>query len=277
MSGRLVVIPTPIGNLEDITLRALRWLKAADGIAAEDTRHTKKLLNHYQISKPLTSYYQEVEKRKALQLIERIQRGQVIALVTDAGMPGVSDPGQYLIDQARQADLEIEVLPGPSALTTAVAGSGWAMESFSFYGFPKAKAGHRQRQFAELKNQTQPMIFFVAPHKVKVVLQDMLACWGDRPAVLCRELTKIHEEYLSGSLANLISRLPEKCLGEMTLIVSGCLNPAVNSAESMSEHLQRLQAEGKTLNQAIAAVAKVRGVPRADVYRFAHQLADKQG
>lgn len=274
--GKLSIIPTPIGNLEDMTLRGLRLLKEADLIAAEDTRRTQKLLNHFKIATPFISYYKEVEKRKAPALIEKMKNGTHIALVTDAGLPGISDPGQLLIAKAREAFINIEVLPGPSAVMTALIGSGLALEAFSFYGFPEAKQRSRRKQFEVLKNRPETMVFFVSPHKLIDILKDMAGSWGERQVVLCREMTKIYEEFVFGGFEELIEKFKDKILGEMTLIVSGCLNPIVEIAESMDEHLKRCQDEGCTLNQAVAKVAKERELKRQVVYQYAHKLFKKE-
>ncbi len=271
-TGRLIIVPTPIGHLEDITLRALRCLKEADVIAAEDTRHSKKLLTHYQISKPLISYYKEVEYQKSGDLLRRLHQGQIIALITDAGMPGLSDPGQHLIAQARLEGIMVEVLPGPSAVITALVGSGLATANFSFFGFPDAKSGPRRRSFAQLKDRPETLVFYVSPHKLLATLDDMQDVWGQRQAVLCRELTKRHEEYVAGTLGSLREHFAARVLGEITLIVAGALNSKPEVTESIDEHLRRCQAEGASLNQAVAQVAKARGLARQDVYQLAHKL-----
>ncbi len=275
-AGRLMIVPTPIGHLEDITLRALRCLKEADVIAAEDTRHSRKLLTHYQISKPLISYYKEVEHRKTGELLRRLHQGQVIALISDAGMPGLSDPGQQLIARARQEGIAVEVLPGPSAVMTAVVGSGLPAGAFSFFGFPDAKSGPRQRFFDVLKDRPELLVFYVSPHKLLATLADMEHVWGRRQAVLCRELTKHHEEYVAGTLAALRERFAGGVMGEITLIVTGSLNSKPEVTESMDEHLRRCQAEGASLNQAVAQVARARGLPRREVYQRAHKLFNRK-
>lgn len=273
--GRLCVVPTPIGNLEDISLRALRRLKEVDLIAAEDTRHTKKLLNHFDIHVPLFSYYKEVEQRKTTELVERMHLGEQIALVTDAGAPAISDPGQILIHATRQEGIAIEILPGPSAVVNALVGAGIVNTHFSFFGFTDAKSGSRIKFFDSIKNRAETLVFFVSPHKLKATLEDMMTCWGPRHAVLCKEMTKIHETYIEGSLEQLIRQLGDSCLGEYTVVVQGNLNPEPLFAESIDEHLNQYLDQGLKLNQAVGKVAKERGVPRQEIYDYAHNLFEK--
>lgn len=270
--GRLSLVATPIGNLEDITLRALRCLKEADLIIAEDTRHTRKLLTHYNLHKPLASYYKDVERQKTAELLELIVAGKHIALVTDAGTPGIADPGVYIIKEARQQGLKVEIIPGPSALLTALLGSGMDPAQFCFFGFLAAKPGPRRRELEKIKDQPNTLVFFVSPHKLAEVLQDMLEVWGERQAVLCREMTKIHEEFLSGSLSELAAQAKIQNRGEYTLVVEGVLteHKKPENQESIPAALNRLQKEGLTLNQAVAQVARHQGIPRARIYALAH-------
>lgn len=275
-AGRLWVVATPIGNLEDITLRALRCLKEADCIAAEDTRHTRKLLSHYDVHRPLVSYYREREHERAGELLGRLRRGERIALVSDAGTPGVSDPGLVLIQRAVAQGIPVEVIPGPSAVLAALLGSGMSPEEFSFHGFLAPGARERRDQLQRWKHHGGTQIFFISPHRLSETLGAVLESWGDRPAVLARELTKLHEEFIRGKLSELILRQAgQPGRGEYTLLVSGAaageagpVNAAVE--ESLEAALARLQAGGLRLNQAVARLSQERGLPRREVYRLAH-------
>ncbi|MBN1594639.1 16S rRNA (cytidine(1402)-2'-O)-methyltransferase [candidate division FCPU426 bacterium] len=273
--GLLSLVATPIGNLEDITLRALRCLREADMIAAEDTRHTRKLLTHYDIHRPLVSYYQHQEKRKTGELLQALQDGRHIALVTDAGVPGISDPGAHLVQEVRRHGIRFEVLPGPSAVLTALLGSGLSMESFTFLGFPDAKTGPRRTFLEKLKNHRQTMVFFLAPHRLAAVLQDMLEVWGERKAVLCREMTKIHEEFIGDGFFKLLERTKVMSRGEYTLVVEGSREEEPKCEENPEAELRRLQAEGLSVNQAVARVARSKKMARAEVYALAHALNKK--
>lgn len=274
--GKLSLVSTPIGNLEDITLRALRILKEADVIAAEDTRRTLKLLNHYQISASLVSYYKDNERRRAPELIRELQAGRSVALVTDAGTPGVSDPGAWLVAEARRERIPVEIVPGPSALLTALAGSGFSADAFSFHGFPDARSGQRRRELAEWRTRPETQVFFVAPHRLRETLDDLAAAWGgEREAILARELTKIHEEFLQGSLQDLRQHAAEtEPRGEYTVIVrgySGSEEASQSPSESLEAQIQRFQAQGLSLNQAVARIARERKMDRREVYAFAHE------
>lgn len=272
--GKLSLVATPIGNLEDITLRALRVLKEADLIAAEDTRHTRKLMSHFDLHADLVSFYQQVEHHKIGSLLQAVSAGKRVAVVSDAGMPGISDPGQQLVAAARTAGIEVEIVPGASAVITALVGSGLPTAAFSFQGFLPAKPGERQRCLESLKDRSETQVFFLSPHRLASGLSAMAECWGDRPAVLARELTKLHEEYLTGTLTQLVATAETGPVrGEYTLVVAGAIPNAqagVQSEESLEDHLRRLQSEGLSLNQAIARAARERGLPRAQVYTLAH-------
>lgn len=274
-NGMLIVVATPIGNLEDLTLRALRRLQEADMILAEDTRRTRKLMNHYDISCPVVSYYQEIERKKAPDLLRQLKDGRQLALVTDAGTPAISDPGTYLINQAREQGIPVEILPGASAVVTALAGAGLPTEAFTFIGFLPPKTGARKRLLEQLKFRAETLVFFISPHRLQAELEDMHAAWGDREASLCREMTKIHEEFLRAPLSRLITLAPEKSLGEATLVVRGSTGGIEEAPESIQAQLARLQHEGLSLNQAVSRVAKRRGLPRSEVYVLAHLLNKK--
>ncbi|MBI3302125.1 MAG: 16S rRNA (cytidine(1402)-2'-O)-methyltransferase, partial [Deltaproteobacteria bacterium] len=207
MPGTLYIVATPIGNLEDITLRALRILKEVDLIAAEDTRRTRKLLTHYGISTSLTSYFDQDEASKAPLLIEQLKTGKKIALVTDAGTPGISDPGHRLVRGAWEAGLKVVPIPGPSALTALLSCAGLATDRFAFEGFLPAKRGRRVKALEKLRNEERTLVFFESARRLIACLEDIRSIFGDREAAIGREITKIYEEILRGRLSRLIDSL----------------------------------------------------------------------
>ncbi len=218
--GTLYLVATPIGNLEDITLRALRTLRECDLIAAEDTRRTGQLLNYYGIAKPLVSYFQFNEARRSEQLVDRLHRGEKIALVTDAGTPGISDPGQRLVQAALGAGLRVEAVPGPSALVTALAASGLQTDEFHFIGFLPHKSGQRLRKLEGLRATAGTLVFYESPYRVEKLLGELQSAFPERPVVLARELTKKFEEWLRGTPAGLRQRLLGRALkGEFVVLV----------------------------------------------------------
>jgi len=218
----LSIVPTPIGNLSDITLRALEALKQADIIVCEDTRRTQKLLQHYEIVKPLLSYHDHSSAGKTAELITLLKAGKNLALVSDGGMPLVSDPGFQVVHAALAEGLSLEVLPGPSAVTTALVLSGLPTDSFSFFGFLSNKGARRRHELQALTEREETLIFFESPFRVVKALQDMLEVFGDREAAVARELTKKFEEILRGSLSELIQDMTQKPRkGEMVILMSG--------------------------------------------------------
>ncbi len=220
--GKLFIVGTPIGNMEDITLRALRVLREANLVAAEDTRHTGMLLARHSISKPLVSYHEHNEAKRTAELRQKLQGGQSIALVTDAGMPTVSDPGQRLIRAAIDAAIPVEVIPGVSAITTAFAGSGLGGGPFYFHGFLPHKSGQRRNALARLALLPCALVFFESPYRLVRSLQDMQETLGDRRAVVARELTKKFEEILRGNVSDILKKLENRSVkGEITIIVEG--------------------------------------------------------
>jgi 16S rRNA (cytidine1402-2'-O)-methyltransferase len=221
-SGILYLVATPIGNLEDITLRALRVLKEVDLIAAEDTRRTKKLLNHYQIATPVTSYFEHSSVRKTHSLIAQLKGGKQIALVSEAGTPSISDPGFTLTTQAIEHQIRVTPIPGPSALTAALSASGLPTHSFVFEGFVPRKAGKRKSLFVSLKGEIRTLILYESPRRVTATLRDLLTVLGERKIVIVRELTKMFEEIIRGNLSEVLAQLEGKTIkGEVTLVVSG--------------------------------------------------------
>lgn len=218
--GTLYIVPTPIGNLEDITLRSLRTLRKVDLIAAEDTRHTKRLLNHFGISTPLISYYREKELERSEELLRRLREGQNIALVTDAGTPGISDPGAVIVKLLHQNGLPVVPLPGPSALTTALSGSGMSSTSFLFLGFLPSKKGQRRKTLTSLSASEHPIVVYESPHRIEALLNDALDIFGERQCFWARELTKNFEDLQRGNLSKLLKMSREgKNRGEFVVII----------------------------------------------------------
>ncbi len=271
--GTLYLVGTPIGNLEDISLRALRVLKEVALIACEDTRHTAKLLSHYGIDTPRESYHEHNEARRSAELLQLLKEGKDIALVTDAGMPLISDPGHILVSACRREGIPVTPIPGPSAALAALAGSGLPADRFLFAGFLSAKPSQRRKQLQELVSGTGTLILYEAPHRLVRSLEDMCAILGPRQACLARELTKIHEEWLSGSLHEILEniRLRPVVRGEITLIIA----PGENQAGRAPSHLsvkQEVEEEigktGASRKEALKAVARRRGLSRREAYRL---------
>lgn len=261
--GILYICGTPIGNLEDITLRALKILKEVKLIAAEDTRHTKKLLNHYQINTKVTSYYEYNKIKKATYLVEILKNNQDIALVSDAGMPGISDPGYVLVNLALKNNIKIIPVPGVSALITALVVSGLPTDKFVFEGFLPRKIKERKKYFKSIGNEERTIIFYEAPHRLKRTLKDMLEIWGDRKIVIARELTKMYEEIIRGKLSRVLSEINAKDIkGEITLVVQGGIKKKGNDIIDflkneciMEEYLKKLKNQGYS-NKDIIKIAQ---------------------
>jgi 16S rRNA (cytidine1402-2'-O)-methyltransferase len=275
-TGCLYLVATPIGNLEDITLRALRILKEADQIACEDTRHTQKLLNHYGIAKPLVSYHEHNEMTRAPELVLAMERGAQIALVSDAGMPLVSDPGYRLVTLALRHRLPVVPVPGPSALLAALSASGLPNEEFLFAGFLPARSGERKRALERLRIEDRTMILYEAPHRIEETLADALEVLGDRPACLAREVTKMHEEFRRGTLSELTASLSERpARGEITLLIGPV--PAEeraaqrDSSQSLAERVDELIRQAKLdRKEALKLAAKERGLSKRAAYSELH-------
>ena len=220
--GRLFIVSTPIGNLEDISARALRILGECDLIAAEDTRHTRKLLSHYDIHTPLTSFYQQQQLRRAPAIVEKVKEGLQVALVSDAGTPGISDPGAYLVGLAVSQGLEVTPVPGPTAAMALLSVSGLATDRFAFEGFLPVKGGRKEKKLLALAEDERTLLFYESPHRIVKTLGVMLKVFGDRPAALGRELTKLYEEIIRGTLSEIIESLGNRTVkGEITLAVAG--------------------------------------------------------
>jgi 16S rRNA (cytidine1402-2'-O)-methyltransferase len=276
--GCLYLVATPIGNLEDITLRALRIMREVDQIACEDTRHTLKLLNHFEIHKPLVSYHEHNELTRAPELVLAMEEGATIALVSDAGMPLVSDPGHRLVTLAIRHHIPVVPIPGASALLTALSASGLPNEEFLFLGFLPARSGERQRALERLRIEDRTLIFYEAPHRIGDTIADAVAILGDRPACLAREVTKMHEEFRRGKLTELFQSLeahPAK--GEITLVIGPPEKSApganLDTAQSLAARVDELMHQAKLdRKEALKLAAKERGIPKRDAYR---QLIDE--
>ena len=273
MSGKLYLVATPIGNLEDITLRALKVLKEVDLIAAEDTRHTLGLLNHFEISKPLISYYKQTEKKKSPILIHKLLDGKNIALVSDAGTPGISDPGEKIIKEAIENEIEIVPIPGCVAFVNALICSGFNTKEFMFLGFLSANSKDKKDKLNEIKYETKTLIFYEAPHKMKNTLEVMLEILGDREIVLARELTKIHEEFIRGKISTILEQIVDY-KGEFVIIVQGS-NKSKDSYEienlnklSLEEHYEFYQNSGLSKKEIIKKIAKDRKVDKNTIYQY---------
>lgn len=274
--GKLYLCATPIGNLEDITLRVLRILREVDLIAAEDTRHTIKLLNHFDIRTPLTSYHEYNKVEKARTLVEQLRQGVNIALVTDAGTPGISDPGEELVRQCLAAGIPVTSLPGPAACVTALTMSGLPTRRFCFEAFLPAEKKERQRILEELREETRTIILYEAPHHLVRTLEELArTLGGERPMTLCRELTKRYEEAFQTTLAGALERFQtEEPRGECVIVIQGrsakeILAEQQRSWEDMplEEHMEMYMAQGLDRKEAMKQVAKDRGISKRDVYQ----------
>ena len=268
-SGTLYIVATPIGNLEDITLRAIRVLREADLIAAEDTRHTRHLLDRYQIGTQLTSYHDHNKEEKAPVLVARLLEGKNIALVSDAGTPGISDPGYFLINLAVDQNVSVVPIPGATAAIAALSVSGLPTDSFVFEGFLPAKHTARLKRLRELVNEERTLIFYEAPHKIIKTVEDMLEVFGNRRAVITRELTKMHEETIRGTLSEILKHLHTGSIkGEFTVIVHGASAEPQKKDIDTAEYLKNLMIHrGLSKKEAIAAAADELGLPKKEVYK----------
>lgn len=273
-SGILYIVATPIGNLEDMTLRAIRVLKEADLIAAEDTRHTKHLLDRYEIQTQLTSYHDHNKEEKAPVLVARLLEGKNIALVSDAGTPGISDPGYFLINLAIDQKISVIPIPGATAAIAALSVSGMPTDRFVFEGFLPAKHLARIKRLQELAQEDRTIIFYEAPHKIIAATMDMLEVLGDRRAVFTRELTKIHEEAIRGTLSEILKHLQTGSIkGEFTVIVHGASAEPLKQDIDTAEYLKNLILHrGLSKKEAVAAAAEELGLPKKEVYKESLKL-----
>ncbi|MBU1291685.1 16S rRNA (cytidine(1402)-2'-O)-methyltransferase [bacterium] len=281
--GILYICGTPIGNLEDITIRALKILKEVKLIAAEDTRHTKKLLIHYQINTKVTSYHEYNKFKKAPYLVEILKNGQDIALVSDAGMPGISDPGYVLINLALNNNIKIIPIPGVSALITALVVSGLPTDKFVFEGFLPRKIKERKRYFKSIENEERTIIFYEAPHRLKRALKDMLDVWGERKIVIARELTKKYEEIIRGNLSQVITEINTKEIkGEITLVVQGGIKKKGNDTIDflkdeciMEIYLKKLKNQGYSNKDIIKIAQEKLNIPKNLIYKKLLEMQNK--
>jgi 16S rRNA (cytidine1402-2'-O)-methyltransferase len=273
MAGILYVVATPIGNLEDISLRALRILKDVDLIAAEDTRHTRILLDHYEIRTPLVSYHEHNERAQAPRLAERLVHGENIALVSDAGTPAISDPGYRLVVEALRTGIRVTPIPGASALASALSASGLPTDRFVFEGFLPSKKGEREGRLEALRGERRTVVFYEAPHRLKDALTAMQRILGDREIVVGRELSKVHEEFLRGTIDAVIARLAEREVkGEITIVVRGAPDAEQISQEALAAEIRRLIAQGSGLKQISEQLGERYRMAKREVYQLALRL-----
>ncbi len=265
--GKLYLVATPIGNLEDITFRAVRVLKEADLIACEDTRHTRGLLDHYGIDRPAISYHEHNEAGRTPDLIERLKGGQNIAMVSDAGTPLISDPGYRLVNQALAEGIVVVPIPGPSAILAALTASGLPTDAFHFGGFLPARTSQRRKALEAVREFECSLVFYETPHRILEALEDVAAVLGGRPIVLTRELTKLHEEFLRGTAAEVLARLRERpsIKGEMTLVIGKPVF-AATSGVAIPEAVNALIQGGMARMDAMKTVARERGLSKREVY-----------
>lgn len=274
-AGKLFLVATPIGNLDDMTFRAVQCLKEVDLIACEDTRHSRILLDHYGITTRTTSYHEHNKYDKAAELVLQMQKGVNVAVITDAGTPGISDPGEELVKQARQAGIEVTSLPGASAVITALSMSGLSSRRFVFEGFLPADKKERREVLARLQPETRTMVLYEAPHRIRKTLGELMETLGDRKIRICRELTKKFEEVMemtiTGALEYFEATEPK---GEMVLIIEGLNREEAQAREqqkwdrmSIREHVDHYMAQGMEEKEAMKEAAKDRGVSKRDIYR----------
>jgi 16S rRNA (cytidine1402-2'-O)-methyltransferase len=274
VAGVLYVVATPIGNLEDVTLRALRVLREVDLVAAEDTRRTRTLLERHGIARPLTSYYDAVERARAPALVARLRDGASVALVSDAGTPRISDPGHHLVRAALAAGIRVVPVPGPSAVTSLVSVAGFPTDRFVFEGFLPTRAGARSARLAELAAEPRALVFFEAARRLDAFLAAAETALGDRDVVIGRELTKRHEELLHGRLVELRRALANRgpLRGEVTVVVAGATQAAPGEAVDLDAEIRAGRAAGRGLRELSADIARRAGLSRRDVYRRALEL-----
>ena len=273
MSGILYLVATPIGNLEDITFRAINILKEVDLIAAEDTRHTLKLLNHYEISKPLISYHRHNEEIKVDGLIEKLKEGQNIAVISDAGTPAICDPGEVIVKEAVKENIKVVPIPGACAFVNALVASGLDTKEFVFYGFLSINKKLRKEKLEQIEKENKTIILYEAPHKLKNTLEDLKEILEERKIVIARELTKIHEEFIKGTAKEILEKYTEP-KGEHIILIEA--NPIKQEDEEKSkinnmtieEHYKYYEEQGFSKNEIIKKIAKDKGVTKNEIYKL---------
>lgn len=275
--GKLFIIATPIGNLADITLRALETLRAVDLIAAEDTRHTRKLLSYYDIHKPLISYHEHNARQRGIELLGKISEGLKIGIVTDAGTPGISDPGMLLIESALEQGIEPVSIPGPTALITALVAGGISTHPFAFLGFAPAKGAERKRFFDRYKALEMTCILYESPKRLSRTLQDIADAWGDRRIAVARELTKIHEEIFRGTVSGAMKHFEIEPKGELTLVVEGSTGESLRTETvNWQAELRSMLEQGISSKEAASTIAGRFDLPRRLVYQTALRMKNKE-
>ena len=275
MGGVLYIVATPIGNLEDITLRSLRVLKEVDLVAAEDTRHTRKLFAHYGIDRPLTSYHEHNEKTKAHALVARLERGENVALVSDSGTPTLSDPGYRLVQEAIKAGVNVVPVPGPSALTAVLSVSGLPTDRFVFEGFFPAKKGERRERLNRMREETRTLVFYEAPHRLQESLGDLLQLLGDREVVLGREVTKVYEEFIRGRLSKVRPEIARRePRGEITLVVRGSEEGSAPKEDILRAEIQGLKRKGMRVKEIAELLGEKFSYPKREVYRLVLEMKE---
>lgn len=278
--SKLYIVPTPIGNLKDITLRALEVLKECNIVAAEDTRQTIKLLNHYNIKKQLISYHQHNEFGKSEELINRVRAGEMVALVSDAGSPGISDPGSVIIRKCIEENLDFEVLPGATAIITALVGSGLDTTRFTFRGFIPRENKDRRELIEEIKNHRETLVFYEAPHRIRETLDFLSGALGNRKIAVCRELTKLHEQIVRGTIEEVREHFNVTApKGEFVIVIQGKSKEEIQAEQkakwenmSVEEHIIDYINKGYSKKESIKLVAKERNVPKSEIYKYSTQI-----
>jgi 16S rRNA (cytidine1402-2'-O)-methyltransferase len=272
--GALFIVATPIGNLEDVTFRAVRTLREADLIAAEDTRHSRKLLTHYGISRPLTSYFDHNKEFKGNYLLGRLREGLNVALISDAGTPCISDPGFQLVRDAQAGGIEVVPIPGPCAAIAALSAAGLPTDRFAYEGFLPSRQGKRREKLIRVKDEERVTVFYETSNRLRATLGDIMELLGEREVVIARELTKIHEEFLKGSAARVMDELKErKIKGEVVLLVAPATGMDRSHGHSVSDLLKRhIGSEGLSLKDAVKLAALETGLPRSEVYAEALRI-----
>ena len=274
MQGKLYLVATPIGNLDDITLRALKVLKEVDVIAAEDTRHTLGLLNHFEIKKPLISYYKEIEREKSDSIIELLEEGKNVAVVSDAGTPGISDPGEEIVKKCIENGIDIIPIPGACAFVNALIASGFSTREFIFVGFLSTNRKEKVEKLEELKLEKRTIILYEAPHKLKNTLETIKEVLGNRNIVLARELTKVYEEFIRKTVDEVLDNIDEYNRGEFVILIEGSsigkkeLELSNLNNMSIEEHYKYYEDQGLDKKDIIKQIAKDRNVPKNDIYQM---------